>query len=69
MPDAKRPRFKATSSCVGRMELMPKESDGHVKSRTVWLVPEHQQEYPELTAAYPEVAGRSGSVRSQCVGG
>jgi transposase len=42
------------------MQFMPKKIDEQLKSRAVRLVTEHQQEYPNLTAACEAVARQVG---------
>ncbi len=39
---------------------MRKKIDPQLRARCVWLVPEHAQEYPTLTAALPAVARKEG---------
>jgi transposase len=42
------------------MQFMPKKIDEQLKTRAVRLVTEHQQEYPNLTAACEAVARQVG---------
>ncbi len=44
----------------GRIDSIPKKIDPQLRARCVRLVPEHQQEYPTLTAAVTALARREG---------